>query len=40
MMDKLKKFKDDIDQKMQDLGIKMKKKVGTNELSTMEQTMI
>mgnify|MGYP003405956746 CR=1 FL=1 len=39
-MDKNKRFKEDMDQKMNDLIIKMKKKVGTSELHALEQTMI
>lgn len=40
MQEKNKKFKDEMDQKVNDLIIKMKKKVGTTELMALEQTMI
>lgn len=30
MMEKLRKFREDLDQKMNDLAMKMKKKVGAN----------
>lgn len=39
-MNKNKAFKDDMDHKMNDLIIKMKKKVGTHDLQALEQTMI
>lgn len=39
-LEKNKKFKEDLDQKMNDLILKMKKKVGSNELVALEQTMI
>lgn len=40
MMDKNKKFKEDTEQKINDLVLKLKKKVGTNELIALEQNMI
>lgn len=40
MMDKNKKFKEETEQKMNDLVLKLKKKVGTNELVALEQNMI
>jgi len=40
MNEKNRKFKEDMDQKVSDLVLKMKKKVGTNELAALEQTMI
>lgn len=40
MMEKNKKFKEDADQKINDLIVKMKKKVGSNQLLAFEQTMI
>lgn len=39
-LEKNKKFKDDIEQKMNDLILKMKRKVGSNQLVALEQTMI
>ena len=40
MMDKNKKFKEETEQKMNDLVLKLKKKVGSNELIALEQNMI
>lgn len=40
MQDKIKKFKDDVEHRVSELAIKMKKKVGAAELSTLEQTII
>jgi len=40
MMEKNRKFKEEMDQKINELVVKMKKKVGTNELVALEQTMI
>ena len=40
MMDKNKKFKEETEQKMYDLVLKLKKKVGSNELIALEQNMI
>lgn len=40
MMDKNKKFKEETEQKMNDLVLKLKKKVGSNELVALEQNMI
>lgn len=40
LLEKNKKFREEMDQKMIDLSIKMKKKVGSNELMAFEQTMI
>ncbi len=40
MMEKNRKFKEETEQKTNDLILKMKKKVGTNELLALEQTMI
>ena len=40
MIDKIKKFKDDLDHRMHDLTIKMKKKVGTTELAALEQSIV
>lgn len=40
MLEKNRKFREDVDQKMNDLTLKMKRKVGTNELVALEQTMI
>jgi hypothetical protein len=40
MMEKNRKFKEETEQKTNDLILKMKKKVGTNELLAFEQTMI
>ena len=39
-MEKNRKFREDMDQKVNDLTIKMKKKVGSSELSNFEQTMV
>lgn len=40
MMEKNKKFREQTDQKVNDLILKMKKKVGTNQLTALQQTMI
>jgi hypothetical protein len=40
MLDKIKKFKDDMEHKITDLNIKMKKKIGTGDLTSLEQNMI
>lgn len=40
MMEKNRKFREETDQKMNDLILKMKKKVGSNQLLAFEQTMI
>jgi hypothetical protein len=40
MLNKIKKFKDDMEHKITDLTIKMKKKIGTGDLTSLEQNMI
>ena len=40
LLEKNKKFREEMDQKMIDLSLKMKKKVGSNELVAFEQTMV
>ena len=40
MLEKIRKFREDMDHKMSDLVIKMKKKVGTQQLHELEQTMV
>lgn len=39
-MEKNRKFREEMDQKVNDLTIKMKKKVGSSELTNFEQTMV